>query len=120
MKWAARLFGGLWSRLSRLWSKPYRTIIADESLPTKLERKALYIVEEDGFEEHAAMICPCGCGAVLYMNLLTDERPCWKVTRHIDGTSTLYPSVWSTKGCRSHFWFRRGRVEWCRPEGHQR
>ncbi|MER9141803.1 DUF6527 family protein [Mesorhizobium sp. M0871] len=62
------------------------------------------------------MLCPCGCRRVLHMNLLADERPCWRLTRHDDGTTTLHPSVWRTTGCGSHFWFRRGRVEWCRPQ----
>jgi len=74
----------------------------------------IYIVQDDEFDEFAAMICPCGCRQVLYMNLLPDERPCWRITRHDDGTSTLHPSVWRKKECRSHFWFRRGRIEWCK------
>jgi hypothetical protein len=97
-----------------LFIPPYATQHVEEALPPKLKRRALYIVEEDGFQEQAAMICPCGCGAVLHMNLLPDERPCWEVTRHSDGTASLHPSVWRQKDCGSHFWFRRGRVQWCR------
>jgi len=26
---------------------------------------------------------------------------------------SLKPSIWLQGGCRSHFWVRRGRVEWC-------
>ncbi|WP_375692081.1 DUF6527 family protein [Pseudooceanicola sp. LIPI14-2-Ac024] len=48
------------------------------------------------------------------MNLLQDERPCWRVTRHKDGLVSLHPSVWRKKDCGSHFWFKRGRVKWCR------
>ncbi|WP_246471270.1 DUF6527 family protein [Aminobacter carboxidus] len=62
------------------------------------------------------MLCPCGCRRVLHMNLLADERPCWRLTRHDDGTTTLHPSVWRKTDCGSHFWFRRGRVEWYRPQ----
>jgi hypothetical protein len=65
-----------------------------------------YVVQEDGFEEQAAMLCPCGCRRVLQMNLLRDERPYWHLTRHEDNTTSLQRG--------SHFWFRRGRVEWCR------
>ena len=57
--------------------------------------------------------CPCGCGRVLHMNLLPDERPCWRVTRNVDGTVTLHPSVWRKKDCGSHFWLRNGRIRWC-------
>lgn len=96
---------------------PYTTLVVEEDLPKQLKPLVLYIVEEDGIQEQAAMICPCGCGKTLQMNLLTDDRPCWRVTRHTDGTSSLHPSVWRQKDCRSHFWFKRGRVEWVRDRG---
>jgi hypothetical protein len=91
---------------------PYGTIVVQEYLPKQLKPSQLYIVEEDGIHEQAAMICPCGCGKILHMNLLTDDKPCWRVTRHADGTASLHPSVWRQKDCGSHFWFRRGRVAW--------
>ncbi|WP_415195487.1 DUF6527 family protein [Rhodopseudomonas sp.] len=59
------------------------------------------------------MLCPCGCGKILHMNLLPDERPCWQLTVDADGLATLHPSIWRQKDCGSHFWFRRGRVIWC-------
>ena len=96
-----------------LFIPPYATRFVEEALPQKLKRRVLYVVQEDGFLEQAAMICPCGCGSVLHMNLLPDERPCWEVTQHGDGTASLHPSVWRQKDCKSHFWFRRGRVRWC-------
>jgi hypothetical protein len=97
------------------WVIPaYATQVVGDRLPKTLKRRTLYIVQEDGYQEQAAMICPCGCRSVLHMNLLTDERPCWKVTRHADGTSSLHPSVWRQKDCRSHFWFKNGRVQWCK------
>lgn len=102
------------ARLNHWLRPPYRTVIARDSLPKKLKRKTIYVVEDDGFEEQAAMLCPCGCRRVLHMNLLPDERPCWRLTRHWDGTASLHPSVWRKKDCSSHFWFRHGRVEWCR------
>lgn len=92
---------------------PYRTAIAQERLPGKLKKRTLYIVREDGEDEQAAMLCPCSCGRILHMNLLPDERPCWRVDIHKNGTATLHPSVWRQKDCHSHFWFRKGRVHWC-------
>ena len=106
------VFGSVRAWVRGWFDPPYRTIIVEEYLPKTLRPRALYIVQEDGAQEQAAMICPCGCGRVLQMNLLTDDRPCWRVTRHEDGTATLYPSVWRKKDCRSHFWFRRGKIEW--------
>jgi hypothetical protein len=108
--------GSFYRRVYNWFVRPYATRIVEEALPKKLRRRTLYVVQEDGFQEQAAMLCPCGCGSILHMNLLRDERPCWKVTYHADGTATLYPSVHRKKDCGSHFWFRRGRVDWCRAE----
>lgn len=94
------------------FARHYIVRYVDESLPARLNRRTLYIVQEDGFLEQAAMLCPCGCGRVLHMNLIPDESPCWKLTCHADGTGTLHPSIWRKTDCRSHFWLRRGRVYW--------
>ncbi len=96
---------------------PYSVVIVEESLPQRLERRTLYVVREDGFNEQVAMICPCGCKQVLHMNLLPDERPCWAIEKHRDGSYSLSPSVWRKVGCGSHFWFRRSRVHWCKDSG---
>ena len=106
-----------WRGLLQWIVPPYRTIIVQESLPAKLKPRTIYIVEEDGFREQAAMLCPCGCRRILHMNLLPDERPCWKLTEHPNGTASLFPSVWRKKDCGSHFWFRCGRIEWAWPGG---
>ena len=115
MIWLRRFVRRIWEQLYCWFIPPYRTVLVEEALPDRLGRRTLYIVQEDGFYEQAALLCPCGCQRVLHMNLLPDERPCWHLTRHIDGTTTLYPSVWRKNDCGSHFWFRRGRVQWCRP-----
>lgn len=70
---------------------PYATLLVEDTLPKRLKRRTLYIVQEDGYQEQAAMICPCGCHSILHMNLLPDVRPCWRVTHHDDGTATLDP-----------------------------
>ncbi|ACK50892.1 hypothetical protein Msil_1949 [Methylocella silvestris BL2] len=114
MNWFHGLLSRTRARVYRWLYPPYRTLIVEESLPKSLKRKTIYVVEEDGFQEQAAMVCPCGCRRTLQMNLLPDERPCWKLTQHEDGTASLHPSVWRKKDCGSHFWFRRGRVKWCR------
>jgi hypothetical protein len=107
------LLRALWGGIHDWFVPPYKTEIVEDALPKTLEHRILYIVRDDGYFEQAAMVCPCGCGRVLHMNLLPDERPCWRFTDHQDGTATLHPSVWRKKDCGSHFWFRRGRVIWC-------
>jgi hypothetical protein len=113
MKWIRRLVRRAYDRLYDRLIPRYRTLFVEDMLPKSLRRCTLYIVREDGILEQAAMSCPCGCGRVLQMNLLSDERPCWQLTQHNDGSATLHPSVWRKKDCGAHFWFRRGRIQWC-------
>jgi len=64
----------------------------------------------------AAMLCPCGCGDKIHLNLLEDDSPCWSLRQERDGAVSLRPSVWRTKGCRSHFFIHNSRIDWCRFE----
>ena len=107
-----RLF--LRKRFKFISTYPYITCFVESDLPSKLRRNTIYIIQEDGFLEYASMLCPCGCRKILYMNLIPDERPCWHLQEHLDGTVSLYPSVWRQKDCYSHFWFKCGRVYWCK------
>lgn len=108
------------SRNARQWIyelvvPAYKTKVVIGDLPETLEPRTLFIVEDDGYREQAALLCPCGCGRILHLNLLPDDRPLWRVTEHPNGTASLHPSVWRKKDCGSHFWFRKGRVHWVRP-----
>lgn len=116
MKAFFHLFKQIKAQLHRLFIQPYRTRIVKENLPTRLKQKTIYLFQEDSCLEYAAILCPCGCGQILYMNLIPDERPCWRVTQHPNGTASLHPSVWRKKDCQSHFWFSQGRVYWCEPQ----
>lgn len=84
-------------------------------LPDVLNARKIYVAGEGGYLWFAAMMCPCGCGEVLYMNLNPQSRPLWRVEIHRDHTVSLFPSVNRTVGCHSHFYVRKGEVQWCRP-----
>jgi hypothetical protein len=108
---------GLWQRWQD-WLRDrlrvrFRTEYVDEDAPERPQARTLYVVTEDGAPWSAAMLCPCGCGETLHMNLLPDERPMWKLAVDGAGFGTLHPSVHRLKGCRAHFWFRAGKVHWC-------
>ena len=113
MKRLCRLLKRVCAWAERWFASPYRTIVVEEWLPARLLRRTVNVAREDGFDEQVALLCPCGCERVLQMNLLPDERPCWTVTRNMDGTVTLHPSIWRKKDCGSHFWLRNGRIRWC-------
>jgi Family of unknown function (DUF6527) len=61
----------------------------------------------------AALACPCGCGEVIHLSLLKRDSPRWSFHEEDDGTITLSPSVWRSRGCKSHFFLRRSTITWC-------
>lgn len=76
-------------------------------VPDRLEDGVLYISTEYATVSHK---CLCGCGKEVVTPLSPTD---WTLT--FDGeTIGLDPSVgnWSLP-CRSHYWIRRGRVQWC-------
>jgi hypothetical protein len=101
-------------RLLAFWRKPklFRCVRVDE-FPDKLAQATIYLAGEGNNLWAASMVCPCGCGEVIELNLLNQTRPCWSAQEHPDGTVTLAPSVWRQRGCRSHFFVRHGRIDWC-------
>jgi hypothetical protein len=102
-----------WHHLGRRKPKPYRYVHVEE-FPDGIDANKLYIAGENGYFWAAAMLCPCGCGDVIELNLLKKARPCWTVQEHPDGLVSLRPSVWRRQRCRSHFVLRGGQIEWCR------
>lgn len=109
-----RLLRSLWWRLWDWWAGQarFRTTHVVE-LPNTLKPHRLYVEGEDGEAWIVAFLCPCECGEVIQLNLLTGQRPRWSLTEHEDGTATLHPSVWRHVGCKSHFFLRTGLVSWC-------
>lgn len=90
---------------------PYRIVHLTDD-PDELLTETLYAIGENGHLWHVSLVCPCGCGATIALNLLPDDSPCWRLYESADGP-TLSPSVCRTTGCRSHFILRRGYVIWC-------
>src|SRR5262249_39992477 len=113
MTWLRRLWRTAWRWVWRQ-PLPLRTVWVDD-LPDILEAKRVYIVGEGGHLWFAALLCPCGCGATVHTSFMPDSRPRWTLTVHADGTISLAPSIWRTRGCCSHFFLRRGVIAWCSP-----
>lgn len=82
-------------------------------LPEDPNEHILYL-EGNGKEVdlwYALLKCPCGCGDNLMLNLMTDTKPCWKVNIS-NNRPSIFPSIWRTKKCKSHFWLTQGKVVW--------
>lgn len=60
----------------------------------------VYVCERENI---AQMRCPCGCGDVIYINLIPDTHPGWTITGN-----TIKPSLNRSSGCRSHFSITNG------------
>lgn len=110
MKWLSGMFkkiGWFFKRDGRL-----RTIRTEE-LPQNPSAKEIYVLGEGENLWFVALLCPCGCGAILQMSLLPGANPRWRLAKHDDDSVSLEPSVWRKVGCRSHFFIRRGKIIWC-------
>jgi hypothetical protein len=105
-----RILHWLWTKLTR--RPPMRTIYTAE-VPDEPLRQTVYLIGEERHLWIAALRCPCGCGELLQMSLMPEGHPRWQAVTHWNGTTSLHPSVWRQKGCRSHFFLCRGRVIWC-------
>jgi hypothetical protein len=109
MKWIRKiyliLFNVIQVRLNR-----YKVIEADD-LPDDVSNKE--IIVGGGLTKSWVVLlkCPCGCNSLIYLNTLKEEHPSWEVVMNLSGIS-IYPSVWRTKGCKSHFWVKAGKIIW--------
>ena len=91
-----------------------RLIVIDgDSLPRSMPRRDLVLAREHDEDWCVGMRCPCGCGDLIELLVITEAKPRWDIDTDQEGRPTLSPSVWRTTGCRSHFWLRQGRIQWC-------
>ncbi|WP_409557922.1 MULTISPECIES: DUF6527 family protein [Flavobacteriaceae] len=92
--------------------KGFKYEVVSELPAVPLER-TLYL-EGDKKEKdywYALLKCPCGCGDNIMLNLMNDAKPCWKVNIN-NKRPSVFPSIWRTKNCKSHFSLRKGKVFW--------
>ena len=95
-----------------MWRGRFFADYADEE-PDRPVPRTLHAVGEDGHLWFAVFGCPCGCGETIKLSLLPTGSPRWQMTDHWDGTVSLRPSIWRQRGCKSHFWLKRGKIHWC-------
>lgn len=94
-------------------ANPLKTILGQAPDPGDMEPDELYIeYDHDGSCGVATFVCPCGCPRHIYLNLDQQIKPCWSVDNHEDGTTTISPSINCLTGCKSHFWVKRGIIQW--------
>jgi len=77
----------------------------------------LIVVGGKDYQKWAYFKCPCGCGETIMLSLSKKTQPSWTVSIDSRRRPTVNPSVRQIAGCFSHFWVRKGQVEWCRDTG---
>jgi len=80
--------------------------------PETCKKKTVYIVQDGSEPETLIFACPCGCRAVIKLNLLPDAKPCWIYLINDKNKITVTPSIWRKSGCKSHFFLRKSRIVW--------
>lgn len=83
-----------------------------QDIPDKLKSKTVYLIENQGLVWQCILLCPCGCSAKLYTNLIEDFDPYWKYFTK-GKVISLKPSIDRFVGCKSHFFLTDGKIRWC-------
>lgn len=115
MKHATRWFWSIWYYSRHIIRRIPTPLLINEvqELPDILDPRYTYIVGENGYLWFVALKCPCGCGSTISLNLIPEAKPCWKIESKVRGTISLSPSIWSKKGCGSHYFLIHGTMKSC-------
>lgn len=70
----------------------------------------LVLVIPDKRPKSVKFICPCGCGEIISVNLMPETGKAWSISYDRKLGLSLWPSVWLTSGCRSHFILRNNKA----------
>jgi hypothetical protein len=92
-------------------------ITSDHPARDALPENQVLVVGGPGFKKWAYLKCPCGCGDFIMLSLSKKTRPRWSVSFDFFNRPTINPSIHQTSGCMSHFWIRKGDIDWCEDTG---
>lgn len=116
--WFRRVLGDIstWWRVRRRHTRFEGCVVIGptEDPSVNLRGRKLILVGDEHKTKWLQFTCPCRCGAVLSLNLMSSYHPHWSIERHPNDSLSVYPSVDATT-CGSHFWIRRGMIEWVQP-----
>lgn len=82
--------------------------------PDVISKGIVYLIGDSPQPWAASFLCPCGCGEVVMLSLIPTDSPSWKARLQKNGAISLSPSIWRTRGCRSHFFIHGGKTIWAK------
>lgn len=91
---------------------PLYVVLYVEDFPNEHTPHIIYLMGKPGKEWLAGFCCPCGCGDFVEL-VLDGHHPKWILSISKDGRPSLYPSVYRSVKCQSHFFLKRGSIHWC-------
>lgn len=123
MKKASRFFRWIIEVWNLFWSDKTKIVKTDtvsprfqiedvEDIPESIPDRLIFIVQDGNEPELLVFKCPCGCDADIILNLLKDASPRWCYELNDKKTIDIYPSVWRTIGCKSHFFVKDSNIKW--------
>lgn len=86
--------------------------VTHDGASSLLESAGDLAVVNRGRLRSVVMLCPCGCGDELVVNVDSRVGPAWRIYENAKGI-TVFPSVWRESGCESHFIIWNNKVYWC-------
>lgn len=108
---------GLWRRLVLKFDDvlpPRRLVVVKgDSLPKKMPIRSVILMQESREDWSVGLQCPCGCGRTIELLVFDEANPRWDFKVDAEGHPSVHPSVWLNNGCKSHFWLKKGRIQWC-------
>ena len=84
-----------------------------DDFPETLLPSEFYVIGSSHHPQYAVILCPCGCGRAVELNLNQTSAPVWRLKWHLLGTVSVSPSVWRKGDCNSHFFLRKSKIYWC-------
>lgn len=76
----------------------------------QLKPGVLVLVMPNKRPKSLKFLCPCGCGETVSVNLMPESGKAWRVYYEPKLGLSLWPSVWLTSGCSSHFILRHNKA----------
>ncbi|MGW8185575.1 MAG: DUF6527 family protein [Candidatus Moraniibacteriota bacterium] len=79
----------------------------------ELKNRNIIIIGDKDNPKWIHLICPCGCGNKISLNLMKSYYPRWKARFNKDNTLSIFPSI-DNASCGAHFWVDHSKVFWAK------